>query len=90
MNATCQPASSSVPSALATPTVPSRAARSDRVRSSIHPPDSADERTPAPCGRTDAEWVRASRPMTTTYAATMPHCASTVPNADPAMPQPRP
>ena len=90
VNATCQPASSSVPSPVATTTVASSAIRSDTVRRNSHPPERAEPRTPSRCGRTDAACRRASRPITTTYAATMPHWATTVPVAEPAMPQPRP
>ena len=90
VNATCQPASSTVPRPVATATVASRAIRSETVRRNSHPPDRAEPRTPSRCGRMDASCRRARRPTTTAYAATMPHWATTVPIAEPAMPQPNP
>ena len=63
VNATCQPASSTVPSPVATATVASSATRSDTVRRNSHPPDRAEPRTPSRWGRTDASCRRASRPI---------------------------
>ena len=90
VNATCQPASSPVPRVVATATVASSATRSDTVRRNSQPPARADPPTPSRRGRTDAACRRASRPTATAYAATIAHCATTVPAAEPAMPHPNP
>ncbi len=53
VNATCQPASSSVPERVGRPTVASSAIRSDTVRRNSQPPESRRAATPSRCGGSD-------------------------------------
>nr|WP_316305256.1 pyridoxamine 5'-phosphate oxidase family protein [Clavibacter michiganensis] len=53
-------------------------------------PDAAERATPRIPGRRVVPVSRAARTAITTKTDAMPHCATTVPHADPAMPNPRP
>ena len=69
----CHPASSSVPSMVATPTVSSRLTRRLTVRRNSQPPERAELRTAPGCGAIAALCLRARRATMATYTATMPH-----------------
>ncbi len=90
MSAICRVASPVTPRPAPTVTVARIAARSDAVRTSSQPPDAAERATPRIPGRRVVPVSRAARTAITTKTVAMPHCAATVPHADPAMPNPRP
>ena len=60
---------------------------SDAVRTTRRLPTVALARMPAGRGRTDAPARRTARPTITRYATAAPYCASTVPHAEPSMPE---
>ena len=90
VNATWWAASGTAPNPAATHTVSSRIARRASVRTMSGTPSSAARRTPAGWTARRAPSRRAIRSRATTNTAAMAVCATTVPRAEPATPQPNP
>ena len=68
----------------------SSATISEAVRITRRLPTRALARMPSGRGRTDAPSRRTARATITTYASAAPYCATTVPQAEPAIPWSRP